>query len=90
MADEIDRSLAGALQLGEMVVLATVVTGLGTGRRMVVWSAGQTLGSLGDPRLNQRASLHAELLFSRRRGGRKSFELGDHHVSVKFDLHGSA
>lgn len=86
MAD-LDRVLADSLAHGEAVARATVVSGVNTGRRLLVWSAGQVFGDLGWPRLNQRVALFAEqLLASSHREAVKPFDLPDGEVTVRVEL----
>ncbi len=65
MDEAFERLLRDSAASGEPVVLATVLTGPGAGRRLLVWSAGHTFGDLGWPRLNQRVALYAEQLLER-------------------------
>ncbi len=57
---------------------------------MLVWSAGQTRGGLGAPRLNQRAALHAEQLFERAPSGartsRQAFAIQGQTIEVEFQI----
>jgi xanthine dehydrogenase accessory factor len=79
-------ALRRCLAEGQRVALATVVDGPGLGGQLLIWAAGQTLGGLGAPRLNQRAALHAEALISARESGRKSFDHQGQPVDVFFEV----
>jgi hypothetical protein len=65
VSGDIVQRLARSLERGERVAVAEIVSGVGAGRRLLVWSAGHTYGDLGWPRLNQRVALYAEQLFAR-------------------------
>ena len=56
---------------------------------MLVWKAGHARGDLGQPRLNQRASLYAEALLDKGKfppRARKKFELNDKGLAVEIDF----
>jgi len=82
--------LTAARARGERVAVATVVAGTGLGGRLLVWSAGQTYGDLGWPRLNQRVALYAEQLFERKNPpalSTKRFEIpGEGEVEIEVEL----
>jgi hypothetical protein len=89
--DEVALRLARAGERGERVAVAEILGGAGTGRRLLVWSAGHTYGDLGWPRLNQRVALYAEQLFARGAAAPaesvKRFEVpGEGQVDVRFTL----
>lgn len=90
MIDPTAQLIESALARGERVAVATLVAGPGAGARLVVWSAGQTYGDLGWPRLNQRVALYAEQLFERKNPpetSTKRFEIpGAGVVEVTIDL----
>ena len=65
MIAELERVLAEGVARGERVAVATIVGGPEDGRRLLVWSAGETFGNLGWPHLNQRVALWAEQLLAR-------------------------
>lgn len=67
MADSspaLERAIAESHAAGEGVVLATALSGPFAGQRLLIWSAGQVLGDLGWPRLNQRVALFGEQVFA--------------------------
>jgi xanthine/CO dehydrogenase XdhC/CoxF family maturation factor len=90
MADlDLDAALAASRARGEPVALATVTAGPGAGSRMLIWKAGHARGSLGQPRLNQRASLYAEALLDKGKfppRSRKSFDLHGGAAEVEFEF----
>ena len=73
VAAAIDAELSRRRRAGEAVALARVVTGPQVGARLLVWPAGQAMGDLGSPRLNQRVALYAEGLLVRGGSERKLF-----------------
>ena len=87
MRREIFAELAGCLGRQELVVLATVVAGVGTGCQMLIWPRGETFGDLVSPRLNQRAALFAEQIIPGLQSGRKSFHWDAQDVDVFFEVH---
>jgi len=88
LARGIDDALARALAAGEAVAEAVAESGPAAGRRLLVWSAGESFGDLGWPRLNQRVALFAEQLLD---GGaeraQKSFALPEGEVEVAVRIH---
>ena len=85
----LDAALARSLEAGEAVALATVASGPDAGKRMLVWKAGHARGSLGQPRLNQRASLYAEALLDKGKfppRSRKKFDIHGGSVEVDFEF----
>lgn len=82
----LSAALSAALTRGEALAVATVVSGPGRGNRMLIWPAGQALGSLGAPRLNQRAALYAEAALDRGalRPSFQSFDVQGQAVEVAF------
>jgi len=84
----IDDALARALAAGEAVAEAVAYSGSPAGRRLLVWSAGQSFGDLGWPRLNQRVALFAEQLLSgSATSGRKTFAMPGGEVEVGIRIH---
>ena len=86
---DLEAALAASREAGEAVALATVAAGPGTGNRMLVWKAGHARGDLGQPRLNQRASLYAEALLDKGKfppRARKSFDVAGGAVEVDFEF----
>jgi hypothetical protein len=86
---DLEAALAASRAAGEAVALATVAIGPGTGNRMLVWKAGHARGDLGQPRLNQRASLYAEALLDKGKfppRARKSFAVAGGAVEVDFEF----
>lgn len=86
MKSQILAELISCLDRQEVVVLATVVAGAGTGDQMLIWPRGETLGDLGSPRLNQRVALFAEQIVADLESGRKSFRWEDEEIDVFFDV----
>jgi len=90
VSDETTGLFHAAVARGERVAVATVTSGPGAGARLLVWSAGQTYGDLGSPRLNQRVALYAEQLFDRKNppgSSTKRFEIpGTGEVEVEIEL----
>lgn len=84
---ELDARRAASLARGEAVAEATVTSGPGAGRRLLVWSAGQVYGDLGWPRLNQRVALFAEqLLVGAQERVEKPFDLPQGEVVVRVEI----
>lgn len=84
----IDDALARALAAGQGVAEAVAESGPAAGRRLLVWSAGESFGDLGWPRLNQRVALFAEQLLDGGAGrAQKSFALPDGEVEVAVRVH---
>jgi hypothetical protein len=90
---DLDRALAESLARGQAVADGRVLSGPGTGGRLLVWPAGQTRGDLGQPRLNQRAALYAEALLEKIETGKpppsgpKSFAALGGNSEVLFEFH---
>ena len=78
--------LKSCVDSGQLVVLATVVEGIGVGRQLLIWPGGQTLGDLGSPRLNQQAALYGEQIAPSFESGRKSFSLDTDDLDVFFEV----
>lgn len=87
MRRELYAELAASLEDRQELVVATVVSGTGVGRQLLIWPRGETLGDLGSPRLNQRAALYAEQILPERRSGRKSFRWNGEEADVFFDVY---
>lgn len=87
MQREIFDELSACLDRHELVVLATIVEGVGTGRQMLIWPRGETFGDLGAPRLNQRAALFAEQIIPGQQSCRKAFRWDDREIDVFFDVY---
>jgi hypothetical protein len=88
---DLDAALAASRERGEPVARATVTAGPGGGNRMLIWRAGHARGDLGQPRLNQRASLYAEALLDKGKfppRARKSFDIQGGAVEVDFEFFG--
>jgi xanthine dehydrogenase accessory factor len=81
------EALRRSLEARRRVVSAVVISGEGTGRRMLVWESGESLGDLGAPRLNQRASLFAESLLEGGGATRKSFSSPSGSLEVFFEAY---
>lgn len=90
MSADLLRRLVDELDREPCLALLTVVEGDSIGRQLLVWPAGQTLGDLGSPRLNQRASLYAQQMFAQPRTRRKLFEVQGIAVEVLLQFYGSA
>ena len=86
MRYEIYGELVRALREDELVVLATVVAGPGTGNQLLTRPRGETVGDLGAPRLNRLAALHAEQILPEGRSGRQAFHLDQEVVDVFFEV----
>jgi len=90
VTDETSIRYREAIARGERVAVATVTAGPRAGSRLLVWSAGQTYGDLGSPRLNQRVALYAEQLIDRKNApesSTKRFELpGAGEVEITIEL----
>jgi len=80
--DALEQSLAA----DRFVTLATLLTGRDAGRQMLTWAGGQSVGNLGTPRINQRASVFAERCFQTTESARKSFEYRGDEVEVFFHV----
>ncbi len=84
----LDDALARALAAGEAVAEAVAESGSPARPRPPLWSAGQSFGDLGWPRLNQRVALFAEQLLSgSATSGRKTFAMPGGEVEVGIRIH---
>ncbi len=83
ISDAIDAELSRCRRAGEPVALAKMVTGSPAGARLLVWPAGQALGDLGSPRLNQRVALYAEGLLVRGGSERKTFDVPGGEIEIE-------
>ncbi len=88
--DSIDRELAACVARGQAVALAVVTSGEGRGSRMLIWPAGQALGDLGSPRLNQRVALYAEGLIDRGGSEAKRFDVPEGELEIETIVHSPA
>ncbi len=87
MKRELFDALETALEAEELVAVATIVTGPGVGRQLLIWPAEQTLGDLGTPRLNQRAALFADKAFESFACKRRVIDHEGQEVEIFFDVH---
>ena len=90
MGSELMRRMLEGLESEPVLALLTVIEGSDLGQQLVVWPAGQTLGDLGSPRLNQRASLYAQHMFSDPRTRRKLFDVQGRSVEVLLQFYEAA
>ena len=86
MRSRIYSEVTASIGRSELIVLATVVAGIGVGRQLVIWPRGETLGDLGSPRLNQRAALYAEQIIPGAQSGRKAFRRDGRESDVFFEV----
>ena len=82
MTSDLMRRMLEGLDSEPVLGVLTVIEGADVGRQLVVWPAGQTLGDLGSPRLNQRASLYAQQMFNQPETRKKLFEVQGQTVEV--------
>jgi xanthine dehydrogenase accessory factor len=66
---EIYPALKKCLEENQFVAVATVIAGRGLGNKMLVWLDGQTLGSLGDSRLDAEAAAWTQVQMQRQETG---------------------
>lgn len=83
---DLEAALASSLAAGRPVARAIILRGPGTGRTLLIWPAGEIMGSLGSPRLNQRIALYAEAQFTKNWNGtlRKKFDQEGEILEVEF------
>src|SRR5512145_1661833 len=79
----LDRSLAEE----RLVALATIVAGPRTGEQMLLWSSGETLGSLGALELDARAREEARAALAVRACRRAKVALGGAEADLFVEVH---
>jgi len=79
-------TLTGNIQEEKLVALATVISGSGTGSKLLIWPDGATLGGLGTDALDQQVVRRARELFQLLNPERVSLEMGEETVEVFIDV----
>lgn len=83
---DLDVELAASLAAGHPVARATLKSGPNAGRTVLIWPAGEMLGSLGSPRLNQRIALFAEAQFTKNWSGTLSKKFGQEEEALEVEF----
>lgn len=64
------NTFATAVNQGKLIMLATIISGPGLGRKLLLWPTGNREGDLGDERLNQQVEERARAAFARQQSER--------------------
>jgi len=85
LAPEIYATLRQCLDAGQLVALATVIAGPGTGSKLFIWPDGRTQGELGSAELTEQVVRYAadRLAYD---PGRATFEVNDESVEVFIEV----
>ncbi len=75
-------TLKKCLEENQFVAVATVIAGSGLGNKMLVWSDGRTLGSLGDGRLDTESSVWVQMQMQKQETGWTHLRDADVFVDV--------
>jgi xanthine dehydrogenase accessory factor len=84
---ELDRALKRSIEDEDLVALATVIEGPGTGDRMLLWPTGESLGGLGATEAETLAHELAVELFSTFKARRTRVETADGEVGLFVEVH---
>jgi xanthine dehydrogenase accessory factor len=74
------------IEKNELAVVATVIAGSGLGKKLMMWSDGRTLGSLGNAALDEQARTWLKERLDEQDSGWMSFSVPAHHVDVFADV----
>ena len=74
------------LEKNELAVLSTVIAGPGAGNKMMMWSDGRTLGSLGNAALDEQVRGWLKERIDAHESSWKSFSIAAHQVEVFADV----
>ena len=77
---EIYPALKTCIEKNELAVVATVIAGSGLGNKIMMWSDGCTLGSLGSAALDEQARAWLKKQMDVQESGWTSFSVAAHHV----------
>jgi xanthine dehydrogenase accessory factor len=83
---EIYPALKTCIEKNELAVVATVIAGSGLGKKLMMWSDGRTLGSLGNAALDEQARTWLKERLDEQDSGWMSFSVPAHHVDVFADV----
>jgi xanthine dehydrogenase accessory factor len=87
MRPEIYDELKSALESDRLVLLATVVSGPGTGRQLLLRPAGESLGDLGSARLDEEVRARSQDLAAGFRSTKLALEVDGEAVEVFVEVH---
>ncbi len=77
---EIYPALKACLEQGQMAAVATVISGPGLGKKLMLWPDGRTLGSLGSAALDGQAAAWMQGQIAVQESTWKSFSVAAYHV----------
>lgn len=77
---EIYPAMKTCIEKNELAVVATVIAGSGMGNKLMLWSDGRTLGSLGSAALDEQAQVWLKERMDKQESGWTSFSGAAHHV----------
>ncbi len=83
---EIYPALKICIEKNELAVVATVIAGSGLGKKLMMWSDGRTLGSLGSVALDEQARAWLQRQMDAQETAWTSFEIAGDHVEVFADV----
>jgi xanthine dehydrogenase accessory factor len=72
--------LKTCIKKNELAVVATVIAGSGLGKKLMMWSDGRALGSLGNAALDEQARAWLKKQMDVQESGWTSFSVAAHHV----------
>jgi len=79
--------LQKALQQEQFVILATVINGLGLGKKLLILATGKTVGSVGSSPLDEQVIAHAQTLFKQQQSSRTTFTIDQESIELFFDVY---
>jgi xanthine dehydrogenase accessory factor len=83
---EIYPALKTCLEQSQLAVVATVISGVGLGNKLMMWSDGRTLGSLGNAALDERAKHWLDDSMAARETSWTLFDVAGERVEVFADV----
>jgi xanthine dehydrogenase accessory factor len=87
LATELYPVFAAAVQAGQLVALATVIAGEGLGNKLLIWPAGQSVGSLGSAALEAEVRQRAAELLAAQRTERFSIVTATGNSEIFVEVH---
>jgi xanthine dehydrogenase accessory factor len=86
LAPEIYATLKQCLAAGQLVALATILSGPGMGNKLFIWPDGRTQGELGSAELTEQVIRYAADRLAAHDPGRATFEANDESVEVFIEV----
>ena len=80
------NTFANAVNQGKLVILATIIQGPGSGRKLLLWPDGSMEGDLGTAALTDQVRERAQVAFTRQQSERFSLATGAGTVEIFLDL----